>query len=62
MKKEQLKRELQLLLKDLFKVSKRMIKIADKLNIDHHEGVESALNDVKTLLELMEKDNVPTEV
>lgn len=62
MKKEQLKRELQMLLKDLFKVSKRMNKIADKLNIDKHEGVESALNDVKTLLELMEKDNVDPKI
>lgn len=51
-----------MLLKDLFKVSKRMNKIADKLNIDKHEGVESALNDVKTLLELMEKANVDTKV
>lgn len=62
MKKEQLKRELKFILKDLFKVSKRMNKIADKLNIDKHEGVESALNDVKTLLELMEKDNVDPKV
>lgn len=57
MKKEQLKRELEFLLKDLFKVNKRMSKISDKLNIDKHEGVQTALNDVKTLLELMEKDN-----
>lgn len=57
MKKEQLKRELEFILKDLTKVSKRMNKIADKLNINKHEGVQSALNDVKTLLELMEKGN-----
>lgn len=55
MNKVQLKRHLTLLLKDLTKVSTRMNKIADKLNIDKHEGVQSALNDVKTLLELMEK-------
>lgn len=57
MNKVQLKRHLTLLLKDLTKVNQRMNKIADKLNIDKHEGIESALNDVKTLLELMEKDN-----
>lgn len=57
MNKMQLKRELEFLLKDLFKVSKRMNKIADKLNIDKHEGVESALNDVKELLKLFEGSN-----
>lgn len=57
MNKVQLKRHLTLLLKDLTKVNQRMNKIADKLNIDQHEGVQSALNDVKTLLEIMEKDN-----
>lgn len=50
MKKEQLERELQFLLKDLFKVSKRMNKISDKLDIDKHEGIESTLNEVKLLL------------
>lgn len=54
MKKEQLKRELEFLLKDLFKVNKRMNKIAEKLGIDQHEGVQAALNEVKALLELME--------
>lgn len=54
MNKTQLKRHLTLLLKDLTKVNNRMNKIADRLNIDQHEGVQSALNDVKTLLELME--------
>lgn len=62
MTKDSLRKQLQFLLKDLTKVNQRMNKIADKLNIDKHEGVTSALNDVKTLLELMEKDNVPTEV
>lgn len=58
MKKEQLKRELQFLLKDLFKVSKRMNKISDKLDIDKHEGIESALNEIKLLLTIIEeKDN-----
>lgn len=55
MKKEQLKRELHFLLKDLFKVNKRMCKISDKLNIDKHEGVQSALNEVKLLLAMMEE-------
>jgi hypothetical protein len=55
--KLQLRKQLQFLLKDLTKVSTRTNKIADKLNIDKHEGVESALNEVKTLLELMEKEN-----
>lgn len=53
MNKVQLKRQLQFLLKDLTKVNLRMNKIADKLNIDKHEGVQTALNEVKTLLELM---------
>ena len=57
MKKEQLKRELQFLLKDLFKVSKRMNKISDKLDIDKHEGIESTLNEVKLLLAIMEEKN-----
>lgn len=56
MNKTQLKRHLELLLKDLTKVNNRMNKIADKLGIDKHEGVESALNDVKLLLAMM-----PTE-
>jgi len=51
--KVQLKRQLQFLLKDLTKVNNRMNKIADKLGIDKHEGVESALNDVKLLLAMM---------
>lgn len=55
MNKIQLKRHLELLLKDLTKVSTRMNKIADKLNIDKHEGVESALNDVQTLLKMLEE-------
>lgn len=55
MKKEQLKRELQFLLKDLIKVNKRMSKISDKLNIDKHEGIASALNEVKLLLAMMEE-------
>ena len=53
MNKTQLKRHLELLLKDLTKVNNRMNKIADKLGIDKHEGVESALNDVKLLLAMM---------
>jgi hypothetical protein len=56
--KLQLRKQLQFLLKDLTKVSKRMNKIADKLDIDQHEGVQTALNDVQTLLKMMEeKDN-----
>lgn len=62
MNKTQLKRHLTLLLKDLTKVNQRMNKIAYKLKIDQHEGVQSALNDVKTLLQLMEKDNVDPKV
>lgn len=62
MTKDSLRKQLHFLLKDLTKVSRRMNKIADKLKIDKHEGVESALNDVKTLLELMEKDNVDPKV
>lgn len=61
MKKEQLKRELEFILKDLFKVSKRMDKIADKLGIDKHEGVESALNDVKLLLAMMPTEELNRE-
>lgn len=57
MTKDSLRKQLQFLLKDLTRANNRMNKIADKLNIDQHEGVASALNDVKTLLELMEKDN-----
>lgn len=56
MTRDSLRKQLQFLLKDLTKASTRMNKIADKLNIEQHEGVQSALNDVKTLLELMEKD------
>lgn len=55
MTKIQLKRELQMSMKDLLKVSKRMNKIADKLNIEKHEGVASALNEVKVLLDMMEE-------
>ena len=55
MKKEQLKRELEFILKDLTKVNKRMNKIADKLDIERHEGVQSALNDVQTLLKMFEE-------
>lgn len=51
----QLKRELEFLLKDLTKVNKRMNKIADKLDIERHEGVQSALNDVQTLLKMFEE-------
>lgn len=62
MTRDSLRKQLQFLLKDLTKVNNRMNKIADKLNIDKHGGVQSALNDVKTLLELMEKDHVDTKV
>lgn len=55
MKKEQLKRELEFMLKDLTKVNKRMIKVADKLDIERHEGVQSALSDVQTLLKMFEE-------
>lgn len=55
MKKEQLKREMEFILKDLTKVNKRMNKIADKLDIERHEGVQSALNDVQTLLKMFEE-------
>ena len=55
MKKEQLKRELEFILKDLTKVNKRMNKIADKLDTERHEGVQSALNDVQTLLKMFEE-------
>lgn len=61
MNKVQLKRQLQFLLKDLTKVSTRMNKIADKLNIDKHEGVESALNDVKLLLAMMPTEELNCE-
>ena len=61
MNKVQLKRQLQLLLKDLTKVNNRMNKIADKLNIDKHEGVESALNDVKLLLAMMPTEELNRE-
>lgn len=61
MNKTQLKRQLQFLLKDLTKVSTRMNKIADKLNIDKHEGVESALNDVKLLLAMMPTEELNRE-
>lgn len=61
MNKIQLKRHLELLLKDLTKVSTRMNKIADKLNIDKHEGVESALNDVKLLLAMMPTEELNCE-
>ena len=62
MNKIQLKRHLTLLHKDLQKCASRMNKIADKLNIEQHEGVASALNDVKELLDMMEKENVDQEV
>lgn len=55
MTKDSLRKQLQFLLKDLTKVSARMNKIADKLNIDRHEGVQSALNDVQTLLKMFEE-------
>ena len=61
MNKIQLKRHLELLLKDLTKVSTRMNKIADKLGIDKHEGVESALNDVKLLLAMMPTEELNRE-
>ena len=55
MNKVQLKRHMTLLHKDLQKCANRMNKIADKLNIDRHEGVESALNDVKAVLDMIEE-------
>ena len=61
MNKVQLKRHLELLLKDLTKVNNRMNKIADKLGIDKHEGVESALNDVKLLLAMMPTEELNRE-
>lgn len=61
MNKTQLKRHLELLLKDLTKVNNRMNKIADKLGIDKHEGVESALNDVKLLLAMMPTEELNRE-
>lgn len=61
MNKTQLKRHLELLLKDLTKVNNRMNKIADKLGIDKHEGVESALNDVKLLLAMMPTEELNCE-
>lgn len=60
MNKMQLKRELEFLMKDLFKVSKRMNKIADKLGIDKHEGISSALDEVKILLAMMDENNEPS--
>lgn len=36
-----------------------MSKISDKLNIDKHEGVESALNEVKLLLTMFEDKGQP---
>ena len=55
MTKDSLRKQLQFLLKDLTKVNQRMNKIADKLNTDQHEGVQSALNDVQTLLKMLEE-------
>lgn len=61
MTKDSLRKQLQFLLKDLTKVNNRMNKIADKLGIDKHEGVESALNDVKLLLAMMPTEELNRE-
>lgn len=56
MKKEQLKKQLKLIHKDLTKAEVRMWKISDKLRIDRgHEGLDKTLYEVEELLKLFEE-------
>lgn len=55
MTKNQLRKQLQLIHKDLTKAETRMMKIADKLDIDRHEYLEKTLYEIEELLKLFEE-------
>lgn len=61
MTRQQLRKQLQLIHKDLIKVETRMMKIADKLGIDRHEYLERCLWEVEELLKLVGDTNEPSE-
>lgn len=52
MTKQQLYKQLNLLLKDLTNANKRMMKIAKELDIENPDYLNDALKDVKLLIEL----------
>ena len=54
MTKKQLHKQLQLIHKDLTKAETRMLKIANKLDIDRHEYLERTLWEIEELLKLFE--------
>lgn len=56
MTKKQLLKSLQIIHKDLTKAETRMMKIADKLNIDRHEYLERTLYEIEELLKMFNDD------
>jgi ribosomal protein L30/L7E len=54
--KKQLLDSLKLSLKDLHKINKRMQRISKELKIDENEHIKNALNEIKQLIEIGEKD------
>ena len=63
MNKTKLKKDLELIHRHLTRAETVMQKIATKLNINQHKGVEGAIKDVEDLLKMFEeKDNVSEEV
>ena len=56
MNKKQLLDSLKLSLKDLHKIQKRMQRISKELKIDENEHIKNALNEIKQLIEIGEKD------
>lgn len=57
MTRHQLRKQLELIHKDLTKVETRMMKIADKLGIDRHEWVGRSLWEIEELLKLFGETN-----
>lgn len=57
MTKQQLYKQLNLLLKDLTNANKRMLKIAKDLGVENPNYLDDVLNDVKKLIELGKGEN-----
>ena len=55
MTKNKLKKDLELIHRHLTRAEVVMQKIATKLNINQHKGVESAIKDVEELLKMFEE-------
>lgn len=58
MTRQQLRKQLELIHKDLTKVETRMMKVADKLGIDRHEWVERSLWEIEKLLKMFEEKDI----